>query len=60
MATFKEDTTLKYQIIADEDIRETHFKTGDEVKILETWSKWYLIQDDDLHVYNVFKEKIEP
>lgn len=59
MATFKEDVVLKYQTTVDSDMEETSFSVGDEVEIMQTWSRHYLIKDDDFHFYNVLKDKIE-
>ncbi len=60
MATFNEDTTLKFQTTTEEDIEETEFSAGDEVELVETWDNYYLIKDDDGHFYNVAKDKVSP
>ena len=59
MATFKEDTTLKFQSTKDGDMEETDFSAGDEVEIVETWDNHFLIKDDDGHYYNVTKDKLD-
>lgn len=59
MATVNEDFTAKYQTTKDADIEETGFSAGDEVEIVQTWDEYVLIKDDDGHLYNVPKDKID-
>ena len=58
MATFTEETTLKYITTTDGDLEEHTFSSGDEITVLEEWDDYYLIKDDDDHIYNVPHDKI--
>lgn len=59
MATIKEDITAKYQTVKDGDIEETAFSVGDEVTIVQTWSQFFLVKDDEGHFYNLPKDKVD-
>ena len=54
MATFKNDTTLKYVTTKNGDIEETEFSAGTEVQVMQAWKNadYVLIKDDDGHFYN--------
>ncbi len=60
MASVKKDVTAKYQTTKDADIEETSFKPGDQVTIVQTWQRHYLVKDRDGHFYNLTKDVIEP
>lgn len=60
MAKITEEITAQFQTTTDSDIEETHFQAGDEVEIVETWKRHYLVRDSEGHYYNLPKDKVEP
>ena len=59
MATIKADITLKFMSTKDGDMEEASFSAGDEVEIVETWTDYVLIKDDDGHLMNIAKDKLD-
>jgi hypothetical protein len=60
MATVKEALTLKFQTTKDGEVEETQLAAGDELTVVQTWDRFYLVKDDNGHYYNVPKDKLTP
>jgi hypothetical protein len=59
MAQFKSDFVAKFRTTLDEDVEETAFVIGDEVRLMAKWQRHYLVKDDEGHFYNIPREFIE-
>lgn len=59
MAQFKSDFVARFRTTLDEEIEETAFQTGDEVRVMATWKRHYLVKDDEGHFYNIPREFLE-
>jgi len=59
MAQFKNDFVARFRTSLDEDVEETAFVAGDEVRVMAIWKRHYLVKDDEGHFYNIPRELIE-
>ena len=59
MVCIKQDFTAAFQTTKDGDIETTEFHVGDEVTLLQTWEHFYLIKDQNGHLYNIRKTYLE-
>ncbi len=59
MATIKQDLTAQYQTTKNGDMNDRQFKAGDEVTIVQKWSRYFLVKDTDGHYFNLAKEKVQ-
>ena len=59
MARLNSDFVARYQTTLDEEVEETAFEAGDEVRIMATWKHHYLVKDNEGHFYNIPRQLIE-
>lgn len=58
MATFTKDMNVKFVTTKDGDEEEVAFKQGDEVAVVHTWQRHYLVRDNDGHYHNIPKDAL--
>jgi len=50
----------KFRTNLQADLEEKQFAAGEEVTLMQTWKRHYLVRDTSGHLHNIPKDRIEP
>ncbi len=59
MATVKDDFVAALLLNKHAELEQVQFQAGQDVEVMQTWDRFYLIKDADGHLFNVPKHNLD-